>query len=214
MIDQQGKELGEYAFQHGGAPLKDFVGWVFRKSAGVPPNRVAVAVEAPRGAVIDALLEAGVAVFAINPKQLDRFRDRFSVAGPKDDRRDALVLAHSLRTDMHHFHQLQPDEPRLIRMRELSRAEANTAVELRRESNQLWSYLQRYFPDLLALCPAADEPWLWDLLQRIQGLPQRLARLRPATLQQFCARHHLRRISPELLQKAGARSEEHTSELQ
>src|ERR1043166_4818023 len=158
MIDQQGKELGEYAFQHGGAPLKDFVAWVFRKSAGVPPNRVAVAVEAPRGAVIDALLEAGVAVFAINPKQLDRFRDRFSVAGPKDDRRDALVLAHSLRTDMHHFHQLQPDEPRLIRMRELSRAEANTAVELRRESNQLWSYLQRYFPDLLALCRLPTNP--------------------------------------------------------
>ena len=29
----------------------------------------------------------------INPKQLDRLRDRFSVAGAKDDRRDAYVLA-------------------------------------------------------------------------------------------------------------------------
>jgi hypothetical protein len=32
-------------------------------------------------------------------KQLDRFRDRYSVAGAKDDKRDAMVLADSLRTD-------------------------------------------------------------------------------------------------------------------
>jgi len=32
---------------------------------------------------------AGFVVHAINPKQLDRFRDRFSPAGAKDDRRDA-----------------------------------------------------------------------------------------------------------------------------
>jgi transposase len=30
-----------------------------------------------------------LAVYAINPKQLDRFRDRFFPAGSKDDRRDA-----------------------------------------------------------------------------------------------------------------------------
>jgi hypothetical protein len=41
-------------------------------------------------------MDRGIAVFAINPKQLDRFRDRFSPAGAKDDRRDALVLASAL----------------------------------------------------------------------------------------------------------------------
>ena len=38
-------------------------------------------------------------VHAINPKQLDRLRDRFSVAGAKDDRRDAYVLGDGVRTD-------------------------------------------------------------------------------------------------------------------
>ncbi len=52
----------------------------------------------PRGAVIDALFERGFAVFAINPKQLDRCRDRYTAAGAKDDRRDAWVLADVLRT--------------------------------------------------------------------------------------------------------------------
>ena len=44
-------------------------------------------------AVVETLLERGCHVFALNPKQLDRFRDRHTVAGAKDDRRDAWVLA-------------------------------------------------------------------------------------------------------------------------
>jgi hypothetical protein len=33
--------------------------------------------------VVEALLERGLRVHATNPKQLDRFRDRFTVAGAK-----------------------------------------------------------------------------------------------------------------------------------
>ena len=47
---------------------------------------MAVAIEVPHGPVVDVLLDRGIAVYAINPKQLDRLRDRFSVAGSKDDR--------------------------------------------------------------------------------------------------------------------------------
>ena len=52
-----------------------------------------MAIEVPHGPVVDALLDRGFIVYAINPKQLDRLRDRFSVAGSKDDRRDARVAA-------------------------------------------------------------------------------------------------------------------------
>jgi transposase len=61
---------------------------------------VAVAMEVPHGPVVDALQDRGFAVHAINPKQLDRLRDRFSVAGAKDDRRDAWIAAVGLRTDL------------------------------------------------------------------------------------------------------------------
>src|SRR3954452_20421445 len=40
-------------------------------------------------------------VHVINPKQLERLRDRVSLAGAKDDRRDARVAAGGLRTDPH-----------------------------------------------------------------------------------------------------------------
>jgi hypothetical protein len=51
--------------------------------------------------------ERGLRVHSLNPKQLDRFRDRFFPAGQKDDRRDAWVPANSLRTDPQAFRLLQ-----------------------------------------------------------------------------------------------------------
>ena len=72
------------------------------------PGAVAVAIEVPHGPVVDALLDRGFAVHAINPKQLDRLRDRISVAGAKDDRRDARVAAAGLRTDPHLFRPVRP----------------------------------------------------------------------------------------------------------
>jgi hypothetical protein len=70
---------------------------------GATPEVIGVAIEMTHGPVVEALLERGFCVYGINPKQLDRFRDRFTVAGAKDDRRDARVLADSLRTDRHPF---------------------------------------------------------------------------------------------------------------
>ena len=72
--------------------------WVVSFAAGAA-DQVGVAIETPRGPVVESLMERGFAVHAINPKQLDRFRDRLSPAGAKDDRRDARVLASALRTD-------------------------------------------------------------------------------------------------------------------
>ena len=39
---------------------------------------IGVAVETPRGPVVESLMERGFVLHSINPKQLDRFRDRFS----------------------------------------------------------------------------------------------------------------------------------------
>jgi hypothetical protein len=54
---------------------------------------IVVALETPHGLGVEALMDRGVAVFAIHPKWPDCFGDRLSLAGVKDDRRDPLVLA-------------------------------------------------------------------------------------------------------------------------
>lgn len=163
------------------------------------PERVAVAIEVPRGPVVETLLERGFQVFSLNPKQLDRFRDRHTVAGAKDDRRDAWVLADALRTDQPSFRRVQGDEPLIIELRELSRLDDDLQQQLSRLSNRLREQLQRVRPDVLALCPAADEPWFWALLDLM------LARPKPLTLKAVSAVlkvHRIRRVTAETVHAA------------
>src|SRR5437879_2560601 len=122
VLDRDRQRVGERVVDHDGASLARLADWLWTLSAG-QPQRVAVAIEVPRGAIVEGLLERGFHVFALNPKQLDRFRDRHSVAGAKDDRRDAFVLADAVHTDQPSFRRLQLDAPQLLRLRELSRAE-------------------------------------------------------------------------------------------
>ena len=86
LLDAAGTVVGERAFRHGGAGLAALCDWLV--SVAGEPGRVAVAIEVPHGPVVDALLDRGFAVHAINPKQLERLRDRVSLAGAKDDRRE------------------------------------------------------------------------------------------------------------------------------
>ena len=164
------------------------------------PGRVAVGLEVPRGPVVDSLLEGGLHVFALNPKQLDRFRDRHTVAGAKDDRRDAFVLADALRTDRAAFRRVQRDDPAIVELRELSRLDDDLREEFSRLSNRLREQLHRIGPDLLALCPAADEPWFWALLERaLLPRPQRVAGKAVTAILKV---HRIRRLSVEAVQAA------------
>ena len=62
--------------------------WLIAASGG-KPEHIHVAIEVPHGAVVETLLDRGFKVYAINPRQLDRFRDRFSPAGAKEPGRRA-----------------------------------------------------------------------------------------------------------------------------
>lgn len=200
IIQADGELVGRRGFDHSGTGLQELLAWLQPLAAGQPAT-LAVALEHPRGALVEALLERGYGVWSINPKQLDRFRDRFSMAGAKDDSRDAWVLADSLRTDRPCFRQLAPDPPGVLRLRELSRASHQTEVQFRRAANQLYDALYRYFPSLLTLCSGADEPWLWDLLTQAP-LPATAARLHLTTLEKLLRRHRIRRFAATTLQDA------------
>jgi transposase len=160
-------------FAHRVEGLAALVAWL--ASCG-DPSTVAIAIEVPHGTVVETLLEHGFAVFSLNPKQLDRFRDRHSVAGAKDDRRDAFVLADALRTDLTKFKRVHVPDATTRKLREVSRCHDTLQADLRRLSNRLWQQLQRYAPQLLELCPGADEPWFWELLQ-FAADPEQAARL-------------------------------------
>lgn len=160
------------------------------------PEQIAVAIEVPRGPVVETLLERRFHVHAINPKQLDRFRDRFTVAGAKDDRRDAFVLAHSLSTDLECFRELRVDAPTIVHLRELSRVDEDLRQEHNRLINRLREQLHRYYPQLLQLCSSADEPWLWALWE-LAPSPARGARLRVDRVRRLLHEERIRRLAAE-----------------
>src|SRR2546425_5741367 len=192
VLDRDRRRVGERVVDHEGASLARLADWLWTLSDG-HPQRVAVAIEVPRGAIVEGLVERGFHVFAINPKQLDRFRDRDMVAGAKDGRRDAFVLADSVRTDQPNFRRLHLDDPQLLRLRELSRAEETLLEDFRRSANRFRDQLHRFYPQMLELCSAADEPWLWDLID-LAPTPAHVALLREEQVQRVLKAHRIRRV--------------------
>jgi transposase len=198
VLDAAGRLAGERAVAHAGADLAALAAWL-HELAGPSLARVAVGLESRHAGPVALCLEHGAAVFAINPKQLERFRERGSAAGAKDDRRDAYVAASALRTDRGAFHRVMPDDARVVALRELSRTADELREDARRLANRLRAQLERYFPQMLALVPAADEPWLWALLERVPT-PAAAARVREAAVARVLTAHRIRRVgAPEVL---------------
>jgi hypothetical protein len=192
IVDARGNQVAQRSFPHGGKGLAELVAWLRQRIPDI--NRSAVAIEVPHGPVVDTLLDAGFRVFSINPKQLDRFRDRHTVAGAKDDSRDAYVLGDSVRTDMKLFRALEPSDPAIVRLRELSRLHDSLSSDFYRKANQLREQLVRYFPALLKASPAADDPWLWALL-KLAPTPQRAQKLTSQRLAKLLEAHRIRRLT-------------------
>ena len=127
---------------------------------------------------------------------LDRFRDRHTVAGAKDDRRDAFVLADSLRTDLVLFRPLQQESAAILRLRELSRLEGDRMQDQNRLIHQLREQWHRYFPQLLELSSAADDAFVWDLFE-MAPKPELAAQLGRSRIERVLQRHRIRRLTAE-----------------
>lgn len=175
------------------------------------PESVAVALEAPRGPVVDVLLAEGFHIYSINPKQLDRFRDRYTVAGAKDDRRDALVLAAALRTDRSAFRRSQVEDDALVELRELSRVQDELREDITRLVNQWQGLLRGYYPQFLEVCPDLDTQWAWALWE-LAPTPQASKELSEAQIELLLRRFRVRRIkAPQLLELLQAQALEVSS---
>ena len=91
--DQHGAIVDDFRFE------ETVDGWnLLRERLARHPN-VAVAIETSSGAVVERLLEAGYAVYPVNPKAAKRYRERKVPSGTKTDHIDAWTLANALRMD-------------------------------------------------------------------------------------------------------------------
>src|SRR3546814_5632433 len=93
---------------------------------GARPEEVAVAIDTPHGPAVERLMARGFRLHAINPKQLDRFRDRLSPAGAQDERRDGEGLAKASRNDPPCLRRPDALDPTAVELRERYRTVAET----------------------------------------------------------------------------------------
>jgi transposase len=209
VIDRERKVLLEIAVEHSGKELSNFAARLLTLVEG-RPERLAVAVETPRAAVVETLLDRGIAVFSLNPKQLDRFRDRHSVGGAKDDRRDAYVLADSLRTDQPSFRLVRLSSPQLVELREFSRLRDELMSERLALANRLCDHLNRYFPNALQLGNVYEARWIWALIERAPT-PKEARRLALAKIRSLLQKHHVRSQTPESVREILSREAVHVA---
>ena len=94
-----------------------------------------VGIETDRGPWVQALIAAGYLVYAINPLQVARYRERHSASGAKSDPGDAHVLAEIVRLDRAHHRRIAGDSEIAEHVKVAARAH-QTMIWSRRAADQ------------------------------------------------------------------------------
>jgi transposase len=167
--DQTGRVLGR-------AKLAEGVAGIARLHAMIgehvgeddEPAQVVVGIETDRGGWVQALIAAGYQIYAVNPLQVARYRERHSVSGGKSDTRDAHTLADMVRTDRHQLRPIAGDSVEAEAVKVVTRGHKTLIWERTRHLLRLRHALREFFPAALA---AFDDLTAPDALQLLGAAP-------------------------------------------
>jgi len=154
VVDEHGEELKNFAIPHQAEGIETLLNLALE----LAPDKsgICFAIETSQHVLVDVLLEAGYPVYPINPKQSERARENYSVAGAKSDKSDALVLARFLKNDHGCLRPFKPSSEPARELRLLTR-DRQTLVAFRTQLvNQLISCLKAYYPRALELFSQPD----------------------------------------------------------
>lgn len=172
LVDETGRVLAKRRLPEGITGLSTLHALIAEQLGNdEEPGSVLVGIETDRGPWVAALVAAGYVVFAINPLQVARYRERHSVSGAKSDPGDAHTLAEIVRLDRAHHHQLAPDSTLADQVKVLTRSHQTMIWTRSRQANLLRSLLREFYPaaleafgtdlssgDALAVLAAAPSP--------------------------------------------------------
>jgi Transposase len=142
---------------------------------------VVIGIETDRGPWVQALLAAGYVVFAINPMQVARYRERHSTSGAKSDAGDAHVLAEIVQLDRDHHRPVARDSPDAEAVKLVARTHQSMIWDRTRQVLRLRGALREYFPAALQAFDDLSAADTLELLGRAPD-PDRTARLSRAQL--------------------------------
>ncbi len=154
---------------------------------------VVVGIETDRGPWVAALVAAGYSVFAVNPLQAARYRERRGVSGAKSDAGDAHSLADMVRTDSHQLRPAAGDSPQAEAVKVTARMHKTMIWERTRAVQRLRHQLREYFPAALEAFDDLDAPDVLELLGKAPD-PERARRLTRAQVSAVLKRARRRGI--------------------
>src|SRR3954451_22158371 len=148
LVDTDGKVVGKRRISDDAAGFTLLV-QLLAEAGDRAEDPVPVAIETSRGLLVACLRATGRGVYAINPKAVDRYRDRHGVRGKKSHSGDALVLAHILRTDLAAHRPLPADSELAQAIAVLARAQQDAVWARTHAHNKLRSLLREFYPAIL-----------------------------------------------------------------
>jgi transposase len=149
----------------------------------------AVAIERPDGPLVEALLDLGLQVVVVTPRQVKALRSRYGASGAKSDPADAYLLADVLRTDGHRLAPLTQDSDPTKVLRALSRTRKDLQGARIALCNQLQAQLECCFPGAIGLFADLHSPTAVAFLRRYPT-SHAAAGLTQTTLAAFLRRLH------------------------
>ena len=175
--DEQGQVLARARLPEGIAGitrLHALVGQFAGPDTG--PGEVAVGIETDRGLWVTALRAAGYTVYAINPRQVARYRERHGTSGAKSDKADSHTMAGMVRVDSRQLRPVAGDSAGAEAIKVAARAHQTLIWERTRQVQRLRHQLREYFPAALEAFEELDAPDALELLAKAPD-PARAARL-------------------------------------
>lgn len=154
--------------------------WVAKMRERFSNERIAIAIETSRGAVISALGAYDfIVLFPVNPGSLCKYREAFCVSGAKDDRTDAMLLEKYVRLHAAKLRPLEPDTELTRKLAGLVENRRGLVDERTRLVNQLHSLLKTYYPLMEVLFDDLTLPMISPFLLKwpdLASLQKKLAR--------------------------------------
>jgi len=148
VIDEAGHQLASLRVTHPREGLDQLTSFLQGITGPDAKEQMACIIETTHGLLIAALLEAGFAVYPVNPRTVDRRR---KPAGAKTDAIDAYLLAKTGRSDLPDLRRLQPDTAQIQELKALTRDQDALIQSQTRLVNQLTACLKAYDPVALQL---------------------------------------------------------------
>jgi transposase len=179
--------------------------------ADADADQVVVGIETDRGPWVRALVAAGYQVFAVNPLQAARFRQRRSVSGAKSDAADAHTLADMVRTDRHQLRPVAGDSELAEAIKVVARAHKTLIWERTRHTQRLRIALREFFPAALEAFDDLTGPDVLELLAKASD-PTAAARLTRAQITAALRRAGRRHVAERAEQIQAALRVEHLAQ--